>query len=79
MANAYSTPERAAAHMQKLEDNGPVIDGLRKVLADEDTDMSDRVLAFTQMFELHAGDPLMQRRLVLNLEHAAWRHKRKEQ
>ena len=77
MVNAYSTPERTAAHMQKLDENHELIMKLRDQMSDVNADMADCVLAFTQLFDLHDGDQHQQRRLVVNLEHVAKRHKQK--
>lgn len=74
MANAYSSPERTALHMQHLDENHDRIMQLRDEMSNPNTSMVNVVMAFTELYELHDGDPYAQRRLMLNLRFAAKRH-----
>lgn len=74
MISAYSSVERAKAHLQHLEDNEGLIKTLRTKMTGPGFHMADRVLAFAELHRLYDGDAYMQRRLIINLEYAAKRH-----
>ena len=73
--NAYSNPERCAAFMQHLEDNHDRIQLLRKQMKCPGHSMVDRVMAFTELYNLMHGDPYAQRRLVTELSIEAEKEK----
>jgi len=74
MANAYSTPEKTAKYMEHLDKNHDRIMELRHTMNDSESSMEDCVLAFTELYDLLAGDEHAQRRLVVNLGFTAKRH-----
>ena len=73
--NAYSNPEACAAFMQHLEDNHVKIMELRKIMKHPGHNMTDRVLAFTELYNIMHGDPYAQRRLVTELSIEAEKEK----
>jgi hypothetical protein len=75
MSNAYSSEARAASHVKHIKDNEVLIATLKTEMNAPTTRMSDRVLAFTKLFQIFEGDEYAQRSLIVNLEHTAMRHK----
>jgi len=73
MKNAFSSEEATAAYMDHLEKNDELIKTLRHKMRAPGFAMADRVVAFTNLYHILAGDPYAQRRLVVNLEHFALR------
>lgn len=68
---AYSNPELTQEYMQRLDDNMPKIIELRNIMKQPNHDFVDRVIAFTEMYNLYDGDPYRQRRLVGELKFEA--------
>ena len=54
--------------MQRLDLNMPKIIELRNIMKQPNHEFVDRVIAFTEMYDLYAGDPYRQRRLVSELK-----------
>ena len=78
MANAYTSPDRTAAYMQRLDENFDQICKLRHIMTKPGHSMADRVVAFAELYRLQHGDPHAQRRLVVDLEHTAKRQRQLE-